>query len=86
MIYTDILLSVGSFLFLIKCIPQLFRNFQYRETITQSLMSNIFVLIASVLTVIGLWELNIVIPSYIMLIQIFLTLILIIQIIIWRNN
>ena len=86
MINSDILLSVASICFVIRAIPQLIRNLQFKDTLTQSIMSNMIILFASLLSLIAYIELQLFIASIFLILEACITGILIVQIMIWRKN
>jgi len=85
-ISSDTLLSIASILYVICAVPQLIRNLQFKDTITQSIFSNFIILIATLISLIAYIELNLISASIFLVIEITLTAILIIQILIWRKR
>jgi hypothetical protein len=86
MINSDFLLSIASICYVICAIPQLIRNLRFKDTITQSLMSNIIILVATLLSLFAYINLNLISASIFLIIEIIFTIILIIQIMIWRKH
>lgn len=86
MITNDLLLSLASILYVICAIPQLIRNLRFKDTITQSIFSNLIILIATMLSLIAYLSLGLYSASVFMILEIVITFILIIQIFIWRKN
>ena len=82
----DLLLSLASILYVICAIPQLIRNLRFKDTITQSIFSNIIILIATLLSLIAYMNLGLYSASIFMFFEIAITIILIAQIIVWRRN
>jgi len=85
-INNDLLLSLSSFFFVICAIPQLIRNWKYKDTITQSLMTNGLILGGTVLTIIAYVNLHLVYALIFLIAEAIITTILLIQIIVWRNK
>jgi uncharacterized protein with PQ loop repeat len=81
----EFLFTIGSILFLIKYFPQIIRNFQIRNTESQSISSNVIVLIASFLTMLGMWYQGMMFATVTLIVQCYLTVILLGQIIFWRD-
>jgi ABC-type Fe3+-siderophore transport system permease subunit len=86
MISSDILLTISSLLFVGCAIPQVIRNLQFKDTITQSILTNCFIFIGATLTLIAYWNLKLFIPSLFILIEVIITGILIIQIVYWKSH
>lgn len=82
----DLLLSLASILYVVCAIPQLIRNLRFKDTITQSIFSNIIILIATFLSLIVYLNLRLYSASVFMFLEITITIILIAQIFIWRKN
>lgn len=86
MMTTDLLLSISSICFVICAIPQLVRNWKYKDTITQSLIMNGMILIGTVLTAWAYVLLHVTVALFFIIVEAVITAILICQIVIWRNN
>lgn len=86
MINTDFLLSLSGFCFLVCAMPQLIRNWRFKDTITQSLLTNGFILFGNSLSLLAYIQLGIYMASMFIIMELLITVALIIQIIIWRNN
>lgn len=86
MISSDALLSFASILYVICAIPQLIRNLQFKNTITQSIFSNLLIFFATLISLIAYLELNLFSASIFLVVELSLTIILIIQIVIWRKR
>lgn len=86
MLQNDLLLSLASILYVICAIPQLIRNLQFKNTITQSIFSNLIILFATMLSLIAYLSLGLYSASVFMILEIVITIVLIIQIFIWRKN
>jgi ABC-type bacteriocin/lantibiotic exporter with double-glycine peptidase domain len=86
MISNDLLLSIASMLYVICAVPQLIRNLRFKDTITQSIFSNLLIFFATLVSLIAYINLNLFSASVFLLLELLLTFILIIQIIIWRKN
>jgi phosphatidylserine synthase len=86
LINNDLLLSLASILYVICAIPQLVRNLRFKDTITQSIFSNLIILVATMLSLVAYMSLGLYSASIFMFLEIAITIILIAQIIVWRNN
>jgi ABC-type Fe3+-siderophore transport system permease subunit len=86
MISSDLLLSISSILFVVCAIPQVIRNLQFKDTITQSILTNCFIFVGATLTLIAYWNLKLYIPSIFILVEVIITGILIIQILYWKKH
>jgi hypothetical protein len=80
------MLSVASILYVICAIPQLIRNLQFKDTITQSIFSNLIIFIASLVSLIAYINLGLLTASVFLILELLITFILIIQIMVWRKN
>jgi len=85
-INSDVMLSIASILYVICAIPQLVRNLQFKDTITQSIFSNLIIFIASLVSLIAYINLELLTASLFLVMELVITFILIIQIMVWRKN
>lgn len=85
-INNDLLLSIASILFVVCAVPQLIRNLRFKNTITQSILTNLMILVATVLTFIVYLSSGFYSASIFLILEMIITILLIIQIIIWRKN
>jgi hypothetical protein len=86
MISNDLLLTASSICFVICAIPQLVRNWKYKDTFTQSLLMNGLILVGTILTVIAYIDLHIYYALIFLIVEAAISIILLIQIVLWRNN
>jgi Flp pilus assembly protein TadB len=86
MFSSDFLLSLASICFVICAIPQLIRNWKFKDTLTQSIMTNSFILTGTVLSIIAYIQLHLTIALLFLILEAVITIILLIQILVWRNN
>jgi len=86
LVSSDMMLSVASILYVICAIPQLIRNLQFKDTITQSIFSNLIIFIASLVSLIAYINLGLLTASVFLILELLITFILIIQIMVWRKN
>lgn len=86
MLNSDLLLSVASVCYVVCAIPQLLRNLRFKDTLTQSIMTNIIILFASMVSLIAYIELELFTASIFLVLEVIITGVLIIQILIWRKN
>jgi hypothetical protein len=80
------LLTIASLMFVICAIPQVIRNLRFKDTITQSIISNSLIFFASLISLIAYLNLHLFTASIFLVIEVFITGILIVQIIYWRKH
>lgn len=86
MITSDFLLSIASIIYVVCAVPQLIRNLRFRDTLTQSIMTNSLILIATSISLFAYLIMNLYYASVFLIVELIMTVILIIQIIIWRKH
>ena len=86
MISNDLLLTISSICFVICAIPQLIRNWKYKDTFTQSIIMNSFILVGTSLSIIAYISLHLTIALMFLFVEFIITIILLIQIIVWRKT
>jgi uncharacterized protein with PQ loop repeat len=82
----DLLLTSASIVYVFCAIPQLIRNLRFKDTITQSIMTNGLILLATTISLIAYINLNLMFASGFLVIEMAITIILLIQILLWRKN
>lgn len=86
MISPDLLLSISSICFVICAVPQLVKNLRFKDTVTQSIMSNLIILIGVLLSLVAYIHLNLIYASIFLIVEAIFTVTLIFQILIWRKH
>jgi len=82
----DIGITIATIIFLFNVIPQIIRNFQYKNTFTQSITREILHQVGVVIIIIIFYKLNLTYSVIMNICDFVLRFVLIIQIIIWRND
>lgn len=86
MISNDMLLTVASLMFVICAVPQVIRNLRFKDTITQSIISNSLIFLASLISLIAYVNLHLFTASIFLIVEVIITGVLIIQIVYWRKH
>jgi ABC-type Fe3+-siderophore transport system permease subunit len=86
MLDSNLLLTISSLMFVVCAIPQVIRNLQFKDTITQSILTNSIIFFGGILTLIAYWNLKLFIPSIFILVEVIITSVLIIQILYWKTH
>lgn len=81
----DVIIAISTIVFLFNVIPQIIRNFQFKNTITQSITREILHQIGMVMVIYVYSKMNLPLSVIMSIIDMFLRFLLIIQIIKWRN-
>jgi len=81
----DIILAVATVVFMFNVIPQIIRNFQFKNTFTQSITREILHQIGMVMVIYVYYKMNLPYSVIASIIDMILRFILIFQIVIWRN-
>jgi len=85
MISSDMLLSIASICYVFCAVPQLVKNFRFKDTLTQSILTNIIVLVATLLSLVAYVDLELFTASIFLVLESCITGVLIVQIIIWKS-
>lgn len=82
----DIIISIATVVFMFNVIPQIIRNFQYKNTFTQSITREILHQVGMVMVIYVYFKLNLPYSVIASIVDMILRFMLIYQIIIWRTT
>lgn len=86
MISNDLLLTIASIMYVVCAVPQVIKNLRFKDTITQSIMSNSLILFASIISLIAYLELDLYFASIFLVLEVSITSVLLFQIIVWGKH
>ena len=81
----DTIIAVSTIIFILNVIPQIIRNFQYKNTLTQSLTREVSHQAGMAMIIFIYFHMDLPYSVIMSFIDMFFRFVLIIQIIIWRN-
>ena len=82
----DVIIAIATIVFLFNVIPQIIRNFQFKNTLTQSITREVLHQFGMVMIIYVYILMDLEYSVIVSFIDLFLRFVLIIQIVIWRNN
>lgn len=82
----DIIIAIATIVFMFNVIPQIIRNFQYKNTFTQSITREVLHQVGMVMVIYVYFNMNLTYSVLASIIDMVLRFVLIYQIIIWRTD
>jgi len=82
----DVIIAIATIVFLFNVIPQIIRNFQFKNTLTQSITREILHQVGMCMIIYVYFKMNLFLSVFVSIIDMILRFLLIFQIIIWRNG
>lgn len=82
----DVIIAIATIVFLFNVIPQIIRNFQFKDTLTQSITREILHQVGMVMIIYVYFNMRLPLSVIVSFVDMFLRFMLIIQIVIWRTD